>query len=73
MNTSTMKHTMFLHNVHTIWNAKYNSEMKSRWLVMVTVAITGFLPKCNKKASIHWQNSAPTISGYCPTSEPNAG
>ena len=26
-----------------------------------------------KKASIHWQDSAPPISGYWPTSEPNAG
>ena len=27
----------------------------------------------NKKASIRWQDSAPPISGYWPTSEPNAG
>jgi len=27
----------------------------------------------NKKASIHWQDSAPPISDYWPTSEPNAG
>jgi len=27
----------------------------------------------NKKASIRWQESAPPILGYCPTSEPNAG
>jgi len=27
----------------------------------------------NKKASIRWQNSAPPISGYWPTTEPNAG
>jgi len=27
----------------------------------------------NKKASIRWQDSAPPISGYSPTSEPNAG
>jgi len=26
-----------------------------------------------KKASIRWQDSAPPISGYWPTSEPNAG
>jgi len=26
-----------------------------------------------KKASIRWQDSAPPISGYLPTSEPNAG
>jgi len=29
--------------------------------------------KVNKKASIRWQDNAPPISGYCPTSEPNAG
>jgi len=27
----------------------------------------------NKTVSIHWQDSAPPISGYWPTSEPNAG
>jgi len=27
----------------------------------------------NKKASIRWQDSAPPISGYWPTSEPNTG
>jgi len=27
----------------------------------------------NKKASIRWQDSAQPISGYWPTSEPNAG
>jgi len=27
----------------------------------------------NKKASIRWQDSVPPISGYWPTSEPNAG
>jgi len=27
----------------------------------------------NKKASIRWQDSAPPMSGYWPTSEPNAG
>jgi len=27
----------------------------------------------NKKASISWQDSAPPILGYWPTSEPNAG
>jgi len=27
----------------------------------------------NKKASIRWQDSAPAISGYWSTSEPNAG
>jgi len=27
----------------------------------------------DKKASIRCQDSAPTISGYWPTSEPNAG
>jgi len=27
----------------------------------------------NKKASIRWQDSAPPISGYWPTTEPNAG
>jgi len=27
----------------------------------------------NKKASIRWQDSAPPISGYWPTSKPNAG
>jgi len=27
----------------------------------------------DKKASIRWQDSAPPISGYWPTSEPNAG
>ena len=27
----------------------------------------------DKKASIRWQDSAPQISGYWPTSEPNAG
>jgi len=26
-----------------------------------------------KKASIHWQDSAPPILGYWPTTEPNAG
>jgi len=29
--------------------------------------------ECNKMASIHWQDSAPPISGYWPTSESNAG
>jgi len=29
--------------------------------------------KRNKKANIRWQDSAPPISGYWPTSEPNAG
>jgi len=29
--------------------------------------------RLNKKASIRWQDSAPPISGYWPTSEPNAG
>jgi len=27
----------------------------------------------NKKASIRWQDSAPPISGWWPTSDPNAG
>jgi len=27
----------------------------------------------NKKASIRWQGSAPPISSYWPTTEPNAG
>jgi len=27
----------------------------------------------NNKASIRWQDSAPPISGYWPTSVPNAG
>jgi len=27
----------------------------------------------HEKASIRWQDSAPPISGYWPTSEPNAG
>jgi len=27
----------------------------------------------DKKGSIRWQDSAPPISGYWPTSEPNAG
>jgi len=27
----------------------------------------------NMKASIRWQDSVPPISGYWPTSEPNAG
>ena len=31
------------------------------------------IQKKNKKASIRWQDSAPPISGYWPTSEPNAG
>jgi len=27
----------------------------------------------NKKASVRWQDSAPPVSGYWPTSESNAG
>jgi len=30
------------------------------------------IPGTNKKASIRWQDSALPISGYWPTSEPNA-
>jgi len=35
--------------------------------------IQAWRPYLNQKASIRWQDSAPPISGYWPTSEPNAG
>jgi len=35
--------------------------------------ISFILSNYNKKASIRWQDSAPPVSGYWPTSEPNAG
>ena len=39
------------------------------------VALQLALCRCDayKKASIRWQDSAPSTSGYWPTSEPNAG
>jgi len=32
-----------------------------------------YASRSNKKANIRWLDSAPPISGYWPTSEPNAG
>jgi len=42
------------------------------WPTWTTTHIKGWLNK-NKKASIRWQDSSPPVSGYWPTSEPNAG
>jgi len=36
---------------------------------LLTYLLTYLLRKLNKKASIRWQDSAPPISGYWPTSE----
>jgi len=48
-------------NVHAPTSYQYTKAQKP----LVTVVV--------KKASIRWQDSAPPISGYWPTSEPNSG
>jgi len=49
------------HRVHTSFSVTLN------------IGIGTVITENNKKASIRWQDSAPPISGYWPTSEPNAG
>jgi len=47
-----------------------DSTGQNDWSIIRWVTFITFL---NKKASIRWQDSEPPISGYWPTSEPNAG
>jgi len=71
------------------WTCHMRSEVKSstsgfQWQMgmngSVRVLLFEYCSSCccfynyaNQKASIRWQDSAPPISGYWPTSEPNAG
>jgi len=43
------------------------------WPRYLVCCFTLTLSWSSLKASIHWQDNAPPISGYLPTSEPNAG
>jgi len=73
-----MKHwCMKIKNLfHTIFKASF--ELHSTGVKLSFSSDGKFIPHgwCQwmyKKASIRWQDNAPPISGYWPTSEPNTG